>query len=80
MKNITIPELNVEFGVVRKTNKYVYFTNGGKLNWSQFHQYKQNIRKFYSEQYGELKGLRRKARTNEIETELLSILNLLKNI
>lgn len=39
-----------------------------------------NIRKFYNVQYGELKGLRRKARINEIETKLLSILNLLKNI
>jgi hypothetical protein len=79
MENMIIPELNVEFGVVRKTNNYVYFTNGGKLNWSQFHHYKQNVRKFYNENYGELKGLRRNARTNEIETELLLILNLIKN-
>jgi hypothetical protein len=36
--------MDIEKNVVKKTNKYVYFSDGTHMSHSDFHRYKQNIR------------------------------------
>ena len=36
--------MNIENNVVKKTNKYVYFSDGTHMSHSEHHRYKQNIR------------------------------------
>lgn len=43
-----MPIENIEKDVIKKSNKYVYLADGTHMSHSDFHQYKQDIRKEYA--------------------------------